>query len=30
MLAALYQGAVFYQNDIKHVKSDTKSDDMSL
>ena len=30
MLAALYQGATFYQNDIKHVKSDAKSVDISL
>ena len=30
MLAALYKGAVFYQNDIKHVKPDTKSVDISL
>ena len=30
MLAALYQGATFYQNDIKHVKPYTKSVDISL
>ncbi len=30
MLAALYQGAIFYQNDIKHVNLDTKSADISL
>jgi hypothetical protein len=30
MIAALYQGATFYQNDIKHVKPDAKSVDISL
>jgi hypothetical protein len=30
MLAELYQGAIFYQNDIKHVNPDNKNDDISL
>jgi hypothetical protein len=30
MLAALYQGTIFYQNDIKYVNPDTKSADISL
>jgi len=30
MLAALYQGAIFYQNDNKYVNPDTKSADISL
>ena len=30
MLAVLYKGAIFYQNDIKHVKPFTKSVDMFL
>jgi len=30
MLAVLYKGAVFYQNDIKHVKPYTKSADIFL
>lgn len=29
-LAVLYQGATFYQNDIKHVNPDTKSADISF
>jgi hypothetical protein len=27
MIATLYQGAIFYQNDIKYVKLDAKSAD---
>jgi len=30
MLAALYKGTVFYQNEIKHVKPYPKSVDISL
>jgi hypothetical protein len=29
VLAALYQGAIFYQNDIKHVNPDSKRADIS-
>jgi hypothetical protein len=28
MIATLYQGAIFYQNDIKYVKLDAKSADI--